>query len=414
MIIKNMIKWLRIHYGKIINSIAFYPALIAIAFLVLSYVVLQFDLSEAGKNIKSQWHFSLKDASTARTIAATIAAGILSLTVFSFSMVMILLNQAASNMSNRVLDQLIGNRFHQLVLGFYIGTIVYALFLLSTIRDIDTGIYVPALSVYLLIGLTIIDVFLFIYFIHYITQSIKYETIIQRIYDQTHQALENYCTLQSPASDFVQDAATYELRAPDSGYFQGFNQKALLQLCEQFDWRIYFQYSVGSFILKGTPILGIQYSVSITKEHIAAVTHSLNFYAGQPFDTNPYNGFRQLTEIALKALSPGINDPGTAILSLHRLVDLLAYRLQHFPNPVLHDDQGTPRIFLKEPDFTSIFENYLLPIWDYGKGDRLLRQELQKLLLQLQACTTNGSNQKIINLLQEEIAQQTARLAIHF
>ena len=414
MIIKEIIKWLRIHYSKIINSIAFYPALIAIAFLVLSYAMLQFDLSEVGKNMKSQWHFSLKDASTARTTAATIAAGILSLTVFSFSMVMILLNQAASNMSNRVLDQLIGNRFHQIVLGFYIGTIVYALFLLSTIRDIDTGIYVPALSVYLLIGLTIIDVFLFIYFIHYITQSIKYETIIQRVYDQTHQALKAYCTLKAPVSNFDQNVANYELKATDSGYFQGFNQKALLELCKKYNWRIYFQHSVGSFVLKGTPILMIQHDTDITKEQAAAIMQSLNFYNGQPFDTNPYNGFRQLTEIALKALSPGINDPGTAILSLHRLMDLLAYRLQHFPNPMLSDDQGTPRISLKEPDFVTIFETYLLPIWDYGKEDRLLRQELQKMLLQLQICDTAGNNQKIIHLLQEEIAQQMARLAVHF
>ena len=78
---------------------------------------------------------------------------------------MILLNQAASQMSNRMLSSMIGNRFQQLTLGFYIGTIVYALFSLSSIRDIDSGIYVPALSIYLLLLLTITDIFLFIYFI---------------------------------------------------------------------------------------------------------------------------------------------------------------------------------------------------------------------------------------------------------
>ncbi len=70
---------------------------------------------------------------------------------------------------------------------------MYAFFLLSTIRDIDSGIYVPALSTYLLIALTIIDIFLFIYFLPYITQSVKYGTIIHRIHKQTKEVLEQNC-----------------------------------------------------------------------------------------------------------------------------------------------------------------------------------------------------------------------------
>lgn len=142
-----VLKWFRTTYTNTVNSIAFLPAIIALLFLGLSWLMILLDFSDAGKNIKSQlpW-LSLKDASTARSIISAIAAGIISLTVFSFSMVMIVLNQAASQMSNRVLDKLIGNKSQQWVLGFYIGTIVYALFLLSTIRDIDTGLHVPALK----------------------------------------------------------------------------------------------------------------------------------------------------------------------------------------------------------------------------------------------------------------------------
>src|SRR5664279_1731398 len=158
-----------------VNSIAFYPAIIAIIFLVLSLLSITFDFSEEGMQIKSHLHWlRLRDASTARSIISSITAGIITLTVFSFSMVMIVLNQTASQLSNRILDKLIGSRFQQVVLGIYVGTIVYALFLLSTVRNIDSGVQIPALSTYLLIVLTIIDIFLFIYFLHYITQSIKY------------------------------------------------------------------------------------------------------------------------------------------------------------------------------------------------------------------------------------------------
>jgi uncharacterized membrane protein len=163
----NILKNFRIYYHKITGSIAFYPALLAIGFLFLTWMMLVIDYSEWGKSIKSNTSWlSLKDATTARSIISTIAGAIISLTVFSFSMVMIVLNQAASQMSNRVLSSMIGNRFQQTVLGFYIGTIVYSLFLLSTIRDIDSGVYVPALSIYLLILLTVIDIFLFFRLCH--------------------------------------------------------------------------------------------------------------------------------------------------------------------------------------------------------------------------------------------------------
>ena len=184
-------KGIRIYYNKMIESIAFYPALIAVGFLALSWGMLVFDFSDYGKEIKSglSW-LSLKDASTARTIISTVAGAIISLTVFSFSMVMIVLNQAASQMSNRVLNSMIENRFQQVILGIYIGTIVYALFLLSTIRDISSGIYVPAFSIYLLILLTVIDIFLFIYFLDYVTQTVKYETVIDRVRLQTFKNME--------------------------------------------------------------------------------------------------------------------------------------------------------------------------------------------------------------------------------
>ncbi len=203
------------------GSIAFYPAFIGLLFLIIAVLMLNFDFSEPGKQIKLQLQWlHLKDASTARNIIAVIAGGIISLTVFSFSMVMIVLNQAASQMSNRVLDKLIGNRFQQIVLGIYIGTIVYALFLLSTIRDINSGIYIPSLSVYLLILITISDIFLFIYFIHYITQSVKYEVIIRRIYEDTKAAMEQSCTLPQKKTVACSPEDMYSIVAKSSGITQ--------------------------------------------------------------------------------------------------------------------------------------------------------------------------------------------------
>ncbi|MBD0377715.1 MAG: DUF2254 domain-containing protein, partial [Flavisolibacter sp.] len=341
---KNIIKWVREHYNTITNSIAFYPAVIATLFLVFSWLMLHLDFSDWGKQLKTQWSWiSLKDANTARTMVSVIGAGIISLTVFSFSMVMIVLNQAASKMSNRILDTMIGNRFQQTVLGFYIGTIVYALFLLSTIRDINSGIYVPALSIYLLVLLTVADVFLFIYFLHYVTQTVKYETIIQRIYEQTLHALKK--EEHSDGREFqLQRKPVARLLAPVSGYFQDFDKKQLLAFAQSQDVVIEFLKTKGTYFIKDTEFLNVYGKEKLSAEQMKALFLGIDFFNGQPIAKNPFYGFNQLTEVAIKALSPGINDPATAVLSLHALSDLLAYYLHQPVSSVVCDQEKNVRI----------------------------------------------------------------------
>lgn len=375
--------WLQARYYKILNSIAFYPAFIGLMFLVLSYVAILFDFSEAGKHIKSQLppYTSLKDATTARSIISAIVSGVISLTVFSFSMVMIVLNQAASQLSNRVLNRLIGNRFQQVVLGIYIGTIVFALFLLTSIRDIDSGIYIPALSTYFLILLTIFDIFLFIYFLHYITQSVKYEVIIGRIYKDTKDVMERACDLtQQPTKPIVLNGNHYVL-ANSSGIYEGFDTESLLHLAHKSDCLFYTLHTPGTFVLEGLPIL--QVSKLIDPELLKDAARAVRVNTSESVEENFFYGMRQLSEIGMKALSPGINDPGTAIIALRALFQLLAYRINHFPDNVVRNADQQVRILIEELTFDNMFANTVLPVWDYGKEDRLVQQEMIHLLSQL-------------------------------
>ncbi len=376
-------KWFKITFKNIVTSIAFLPAVIAMLFLLLSYATILFDFSEQGKTIKSNLHWlSLKDASTARSICSAIVGGIISLAVFSFSMVMILLNQAASQMSNRILGKLISNRFQQFVLGFYIGTIVYALFLLSTIRDINTGIYVPAISTYLLIALTIADIFLFIYFLHYITRAIKYETIIHEIYDTTKDEINKHCTLKTCPVATVETSAI-KISAHRSGLYQGFEKNGMIALCEKHNATVCLLHPVGTYLLEGTPLLTVSCKKNLPKDFEEKLSVLVNIHRGQKIETSCYYGFSQLMEIAIKALSPGINDPGTAVISLHALGDLLSLKITRFAEVYLMDKENIVRVIVKEKTFEELFNECILPIWDYGKHDRLIQEQMLNILTQL-------------------------------
>lgn len=388
----NLTKWLRIYYNNVTGSIAFYPALIAVGFLLLSWGMLEIDFSEWGKELKSglSW-LSLKDAGTARAIISTIAAAVLSLTVFSFSMVMIVLNQAASQMSNRVLSSMIENRFQQAVLGFYIGTIVYALFLLSTIRDISSGVYVPALSIYLLILLMVVDIFLFIYFLDYVTQTVKYETVINRVMKHTHRTMEKNFESYGEEKITWNELSYMEVKAEKSDYFQSYNEKKLLEIAAAENLYITFLYIQGTFLLKGTVFMRVYSEKRIEQERLQEISAAADFFNGQPIDRNADYGFRQLAEIAIKALSPGINDPGTAVIALHALSDILSRKLYTRLPALRKDHEKVDRIYIPSSSFEELFEKCMYPIWNYGKQDEYIQAALRQIIEQLR--TADFKNQ---------------------
>jgi uncharacterized membrane protein len=374
--------WLIARYQNIISSIAFIPGCISIVFLFIAALVFSFDLSNVGQEVKTDipW-LTIKDPSTARSILGAIAGGIISLTVFSFSMVMIVLSQAASQMSNRVLDKLIGNRFQQTVLGIYIGTIIYTFFLFSTIRETGDSFQIPSLSIFLLTVITVFDIFLFIYFLHYITQSVKYNVIIDRIKSSTFDGMSAFCKEKEERKEVPEFAAKSIVRAHRSGVFEGFDDKEMKGFLSKSKCSMMAIYPMGTYVLRGQAIMKCSRNLDVEQEQQALLGVIIS--KQESVVLNYEYGYRQLSEIALKALSPGINDPGTAILSLRALVDLLGFRAFNSPPSVLYCEDLPYKIYRNELSFDTLFEQAIYPIWDYGKEDRMLRLEFKNVLLQL-------------------------------
>lgn len=370
------------------NSIALYPALITVLFLLLFWAMLTLDDSAAGKHIKGTWKWlRMRDAGTARLIASTVAGGILSFTVFSFSMVMIVLNQTAGKMSNRILDLIIRNRFQQLVLGCYTGTVLYSLFLITAIRDVDSGIYVPALSTYMLIGLSILDIFLFIYFLHFVTQNAKYQTIINRIQGKTLLQLKEGAFQEDFAVPLL--ANSILIPSPESSYLQGFEGSGV-KIGEQHSvTTIELLHPVSSFILQGINILKIHFSEPLSAEDQQSIQDQIQMDDEMP-DHHYLSGFAHLTEVAIKALSPGINDPATAILALHSLTDLFAWLLQNKLQTKHIACNNQVIITHCHPTVESMINTYLRPIWDYGKDDRSIQAAMKDMLSQLLQINTEA------------------------
>lgn len=156
-----------------------------------------------------------------------------------------------------------------------------------------------------------------------------------------------------------------------------------------------FLYPVSTYLIEGIPLLVVTNKANFSKDFEKKLKVAININRGQEISGSYYYGFSQLMEIALKALSPGINDPDTAIISLQALGDLFAYRLQNFPDVYMKDKDNKVRIIIKEQSLEDAFREFILPIWDYGENDRLIQNEMLHILTQLKM----RSNEPVINKL---------------
>ncbi len=365
-------------YHRVTGSIAFYPTLIAVGLASLCVVTIVLEMTWL-QPYKEDLDLGLvKNADNARLILGTLVAGIISLMVFSFSMVMVVLNSAASSLSPRVIPGLISSRSHQVVLGVYLGTIINSLMLISTIQEGD-DINVPSLGIFLALGLAVICLCLFVYFIRSISLSIQVDFILNRVYKQT---LAQLRTRRRQLQDshgpaWPDDAQWSVVRARRSGYFKALNVTAAHDVLDEHDARMTVQVHYGFFVMPGHPLMRIDRELD--DDCTNRLLDCFDFYVEEYAHRHFFFGFKQIVEIAVRALSPGINDPGTAIKAIDMLSVLLAERMEMPDHEVAHA-QDRPPIFIRELNLHQLLQMTFGPQRRYGADD------LQVLQALLQAC----------------------------
>lgn len=378
--IKKYLTYIRQLYFKIINSIAFYPSLIGSIFLAFAAFMMWIEYTEPLIAFKEDISYLLvADKDTAKSVLTTLVASLISLTVFSFSMVMVVLNTASANLSPRVLPGLVSKKSHQIVLGFYLGSISYCLLLIINVQKEAENYRTPTLGVLMAMLFGIICLALFVYFIESISRTIQTDNVLNQIYKQTREDLEalghEETKVELPEmSDWV------NICSDQNGYYKSVAKKRLTRLLDKHDLKAYIRVPKGFFIVKGYPLLAISRDVSADKELVAEILSYFTFFV-EEYTTDHYSyGFRQISQIAIKALSPGINDPGTAIRAVDMLSILFIAKTALLDFGYYQDESKSPTLFYREHSFSDLFFEMLTPIRHYGHADILVMINL------LEAC----------------------------
>lgn len=327
---------------------------IGVAAAVLAHVVF-LEVDERLSEGTARWFVFGGGAESARSVLETMATSMLSMTTLVFSITMLVLQLASSQLSPRVLSTFLRDRQNQVVLGLFVSTYAYVLLTLREIRQ-D---FVPGVSVWTAFVAVMLSVGAFVYYIHHVAQSIRVVSVIRRVAKETEQALERLYPAgigePAPEPDAIElpagPADTVYRWPSKSGVVVSIDAEALERQCRDFGGVVRIELTVGDFIGRGSRFGSAWGARAPREEEIAelvVVGHQ------RTLQQDALYGFRQLVDIAVRALSPGVNDPTTAaqvLDSLHGLLLDLAGR--SIPPPVRTDDEGRPFLILSRPDWDA-------------------------------------------------------------
>lgn len=362
-----MVRLLQI-YKSIIGGVAFIPLIVMVLFTMLAlFLTLSPIVSSINSFVYAGGYFEIRTSETALAVLTSILTGMISLTVFGFSMMIVVVNQAAANYSPKVVETLMSKRSNQYILGVNLGTIVFALIVLMHVdnRKVEGG--VPELAILATVVLTIICLLLFVRFINNISNAVRITNIVRFIYKATKSSLSHHKLKKVLIPHDIDLTGWTMYTAGHAGYFQMLRTKSILRILKRHDALLKVIPLPGTRYLRHEPLFMV--SKPLDEDVVDQLRAEFVTYKGEPIGENPVYGFRQLREIAVKALSPGINDPGVAVVCIEHLTELLSLELDRGHQYGMEDKDGKYMIVCSEYDFRALLELSFLPIKWYGRCD---------------------------------------------
>ncbi len=312
----------------------------------------------------------------ARAVLSAIITSMISFTGLVFSITIVVLQLTSSQFSPRVLRTFLRDRFNQLALGVFVATFVYALVVLRAVRGTaQVDPFVPQVALTVAFGFVLASVVVFLGYIHHIAQSIRVATIITRIGQETRELIERRFPAHAQPAHRLPPApaAGTVVPAEGPGVVQQVDDDALLRLAEEHEVTICLQRAVGEFVPAGAPLFEVHGPDVPDHQRLQAAVQLGN---ERSMDQDVGFGLRQLVDIAERALSPGVNDPTTAVQAIDQLHDLLR-RLATRPLPPRERTTDADRlaIFIPQPGFADYLDLAVTEVAHWAAdSDRVLRR----------------------------------------
>ena len=327
------------------DSLWFVPSLAVVAGALLSILAVRAPTPRMESWLAWVWLFG-GGAEGARGVLAAIAGSLITVTGTIFSVTIVALQLASSQFTPRLLRSFVADRVNQAVLGIFIGTFTYTLLVLRTIRSAAMGAeeFVPQVGVSIALVLLLVSIGALIVFINHAAQSIRASVILHRETQRTLALVERLFPERVDRPDPVQERTSSTHASPDgpprvvaaveAGYVQTVHEEALWRIGEKRHadaFTIRMELQVGSFAFPGKPLASVWPAHAVDDDISSAIREAFVLGPERTPAQDMELGIVELSDIAVKALSPGINDPTTAMQCIDRLTQILGTLGRHRP-----------------------------------------------------------------------------------
>ena len=326
----------------------------------------------------------------ARSIMTVISQSVFGVAGVMFSMTVVAVTFASGNYGPRLIGNFMRDRGNQLSLGILVATFVYALLITRAIQsptsegsDLSTELFIPHLSIAIALVATFVSLFTVIYFVHHIPETINVSNITAglgaRLVSDLKALIDKKSGDDAPQVSFPTRAPDATITLAHSGYIQTMNIAHLRQQAHDNDLLIDVPCPVGEFVTEGTEVLRV-WGADISDEDRTHLKESLALGKSRTENQNLLFIVDQLVEMIARAMSPGVNDPFTAINCLNWLHagTVIAANFKGG----LTDTMGGP-VQIKQITFHEFLAAGFGASHHYAKSDPLCSRHLRLLLTQL-------------------------------
>ena len=401
------------------------PMVLALCGIGAAYVMVALDQYVENAKMTGWWWIYSGGAAGASTVLSTMAGSIMTVAGIAYSITIAALVLASTQFGPRLLRNFMRDTVNQIVLGAFVGTFLYCILVLRTVRgQPDGGTLVPHLAVSVAIVLTIFCLLLLIYFFHHVACSIQAPAIVSDVARELHHTIDRLFPFHvghdappNGQAALPADFATRALviHAHKYGYVQAINTKRLFVWAIRHNCVVKLGFRPGDFVTQDEPLLWVYAHKPSAKtlQVLARQSERLRgtFIIGEgrtPMQDVEF-GFNQLVEVACRALSPGINDPFTAMACLDHLGSALTHLLQvPLPEPSRYDDSGQLRLVTERVSFSGLTCAAFNMIRQYGSNSAAVTIRLLETLTRI-APHANDEEERRILLEHGEMAQRDCR-----
>jgi uncharacterized membrane protein len=367
-------------WSELKTTFWFIPVIMIIISILLAIGLVYVD----GLIIFSQDSFSrfflVKSSNSARSILSTIAAAMIGVAGTVFSVTLVALTLASSQLGPRLIKNFMYIRLNQVVLGSYISTYLYCLLVLNSVKDGDNYFFIPSISILVAIIAALVNIVLLVIFIHETAISIQADHVISDVsaFIAKHVKTLFPEKMESNESEENVDMASailgyqnrISIKSPRNGYLQYIDSETLLNLITKNDALLELYYRPGDHLVEGVEV-GLLYSNGNTEKSV--FEKILNQFVIGKTKTSRQDieySIDQMVEIAVRALSPGVNDPYTAITCIDNLTSTMSYLAQtKFPSKYRFDEEKNLRIAASTFDFKGVLDTAFNQIRQMSGGN---------------------------------------------